>query len=491
MTIAMTRTRVIAPLTFFAALLAAVAPAAAIIKLDITVAKVYETSKAVVVGTVAGVDAKSGLVDVTVAQTLKGQPLGERLRVQIAAPDLVKTEWIKKVAAGGPLVLFLGDARGNGIAAIHLADTWLLANGLPGAKLQQWRVVQVHEATRQCFPGRTVALVRLLADLKAGKNTILDKFDQKFLSGGIRRLAKLDVQKPQWIMAADFNGDKRPDLLVGAANGTRLFLATAGGYEDATQKWGLSGAAARYHACGDISGAGHVDLLLDGTLWLSDGRKFTAAKAQFDPPERAPALAAALLDATGDGKPDALFLAADGELRIFENPGSTEKPWPQRPVRMLWKDATLPAAAAFGDWGDDAKPHVLVVRQTGIERFPVDAQDATPADFERLTGVTLFKSARYRAGLRNVVAVALDINGDRRPDLFAVCDAGGLLLVSRGFGTYFCDDNAGGPVTSHGEHRVPFQLSPATPWTAADLRGRGRDDLLVLTADGTLYAVEN
>ena len=67
--------------------------------------------------------------------------------------------------------------------------------------------------------------------------------DNKRLQGGVKELAKLPVAKPTFLVAADVNGDGKPDLLVGGEGGAvKLFLATGNGYEDATAKWGLSDA---------------------------------------------------------------------------------------------------------------------------------------------------------------------------------------------------------------------------------------------------------
>ncbi|MCY3021010.1 MAG: VCBS repeat-containing protein [Planctomycetota bacterium] len=304
-------------LAFAAAILWVASPAGALIKLEQTVSKIYEQSKTVLVGKVAGVNPDTRVVDVTIVEALKGKSPGEKMRVQIASP----AEVLKEVAPGQPLVFLLGEGEG----AIHLADTWLLATGIPNSNMQAWRVVQLYDAGRQGFPGRTAALVRLVTDLKAGKSTILNKWERKPFAGGVHKRGKLNIQKPSWVMACDVNGDKKPDLLVGSAAGTRLLLATAGGaessasqYQDVTEQWGLSGGAGGYHAFGDVDGDGKTDLLLDDTLWLNRGGKFVAAKARLElPGGGARPLAAALADVTGDQKPDALLLAANGELRIF------------------------------------------------------------------------------------------------------------------------------------------------------------------------------
>ncbi|MCX7004471.1 MAG: PAS domain S-box protein, partial [bacterium] len=66
--------------------------------------------------------------------------------------------------------------------------------------------------------------------------------------------------------------------VVAAPDGVKLFIATAAGYEDATEKWGLAGASATSAAAADVNGDGKPDLLLGGTIWMNEGGKFAAAK---------------------------------------------------------------------------------------------------------------------------------------------------------------------------------------------------------------------
>lgn len=463
--------------------LLAATPVQAVIKLELTLSKIYDTSRIVMVGKVTALQAESRVIDVGSLEAAKGTAPGPQLRIVLAAP----ADLFPQISVEQPVAIFVGRAPGAGAAVIHVADTWLLAKGLPGTEGRTWQIVKVHEDAKPAFPGRTVTLVRLIEDLKAGRHTILDKFEQKLFVGGIRQRAKLSVQQPTWLMAADVNGDQQPDLVVGTAQGTKLFVARGRDYIDATDAWGRWGDAGAYHAAGDVNGDGKVDLLLDDTLWINEGQKFTKAKLQLDLPSKTRPLAAALADATGDGKPDAVLLSADGELRVFENSGSVDRPWPQRLSRTLWKSSPAPVMAAFGAWGETNKLHVLVVSEIGILRYLVAADSGAPADLERLSGVTIAKNSRYRAGLKSVQAVAFDADGNGRPDLLAVCETGGLLLVNRGFGVFLLDPDAAGPFLAKDNSRPPFQLSSATPWTAARLRSPGGDDLLILTADGTLY----
>ena len=462
--------------------------AGAVIKVEMPVSRIYGTSKAVYLGAVTTVSAPGRLVDVKVTGTLRGRSPGESIRIQIVSP----ADLIGKVASDAPVVLFVGKARAGALAVLHLADTWLLAKRAGDSNPQIWRVVQKHNA-KQTFPGRTSALVRLVREIAGGKAPILDSTDVAFFRSPIRKLAKLDVTDARWILAADVDSDRKTDLLVGTDKAVRLLLAGAEGYTDATDQWGLKAGAVAYRAIGDVNRDRRPDVILGDTIWINKRGKFEAVKLPLTPPTAKDVpLAAALIDVGRYRRPDAFFLTASGRLQVFENPGSPGKPWRAVPVKKLWAPEAPAIAAEFGNWGDTSRPHVLAVRAGGITRYSLDAAGGPPADFERLTGVDLKKYyERYRGGFKNPRAVALDVNGDHRRDLLIVCDTGGMLMVNRGYGAFLCDYDSGGEIAPHPKTAPKLKLTARTPWTSADLHRDGRDDLLVLTADGTLYEAPN
>lgn len=138
--------------------------APAVINLDMPLAKIVEAVKAVVIGEVTAVNPENRVVDLKAAESLKGTPIGESFRVQIATPP----ELITKVAVGQQLVLLTGEDFGKPVALIHVGDTWLLAEFLAASKVPAWRVVQAHQA-KKSFAGTTAELVKVLRDLKPAK----------------------------------------------------------------------------------------------------------------------------------------------------------------------------------------------------------------------------------------------------------------------------------------------------------------------------------
>jgi len=478
-----------------ATMMAHLGQAGAVIKVDLPVSKMVENARAVVVGAVSNVSASNRVVDIKVVETVKGDSPGELLRFQLLEPAAL----IEQVKAGAPAVVFISQGRGDRPAAatlrpamLHLADTWLLAMPIPSAKSPAWRVEQVYQG-KQSFPGRTTALAQALRDAKAGKSGLLDKVEHKAFSGGVKQLAKLDVQNADFLLAADVNGDKKPDLLINSASGARVFLAGADGkYRDATKTWCPLGTVSPYAAFGDVNGDSKPDFLQNGSIWLNTGSGFAATKATMETPPKVRPLAAALADVNGDGRADVILLAASGELRVYENPGHTDGPWKAQPPRTIWTGGEPPAAATIGDFGDDSRPHILAVWPGRVARFGIAADSPASAEYEQMTGEPLTKHHKsYKDGLKNILATPIDINGDGRRDLFILADGGGLMMVNRGYGAFLVDPDAGGEVVSGDRRKAPFTLTPRTPWTPADLDGDKCEDLLILTPEGILYQVSN
>jgi hypothetical protein len=478
-----------------ASIVAYAVPAGAVVEVQFPLSKMIGDSETVVVGTITAIRPEVNLLEVKPDLAAKGTSPGELVRVQIVKP----AEVLQAAAVGRPLVLFVQAPKGKAPAAavVHVADTWLMAEAVTTAKVPTYRVGMAYQG-KGTFPGRTVALAAAMREMQAGKPGLLEKVVNDGFHGEIKELAKLGVAKPLSLQVVDLNGDKKPDLVIGTAEGFRAFLATAdGSYKDATKEWALPGATAG--AClafGDVNGDGKPDCLLNNSILLNTGTGFAATKATVATPGKVRPLAAALMDVTGDGKADALVLSAGGELSISENPGTTDGEWKSAPARALWKDAEAPVTAVFGDWGDTGKPHVMVIWPSKVVRYALDAAGpggpqagGGPADFEGLTGTALTKYAKD--GLKNVLATALDINGDGRQDLFLFADGLGLMMINRGFGAYLVNAKAGVPLVSGPQNKVPFTLTAATPWAAADVDGDHFDDLLILAEDGTLYLVKN
>ena len=461
--------------------------AEALIKIEFPVTRIYAESKTVRSASVVSVDTNRWLVEAKPVETFKGGPAPARLRIQVMAP----ADAIQRVAVDQPMAIFARETEGKGAAIVHLGNTWLLAQGVPEAATPTLRVVQTYDAVR-AFPGRTASLVRLLAALKAGRSPLADKIDPACLAGSVREAANPGV-KATFFETADLNGDGRADLLVGTAQGTRLFLASERGYTEATGPWGLQGLRAEHAAVGDINGDGKPDVLLGPALLLRKGDSFARAESPLDLPPESEWLAVAVADATGDGRADIVTLLKTGELIALENPGAGGKPWP-RTSRRLWEGGAAAAARFSTDWGETGQLQVMVVRGGGITRYSAAAAGEPGSPFQELTGAAWPPALAVDAQAPGAVkCVALDCDGNGKLDLLLLAPGGGVTLLNRGFGAFCADYTIHTRLRPQDSKPLPFVIAPGTLLAPGQLQ-RGdppRQDLLVLTEDGRLFELPN
>ncbi len=450
--------------------------ASAVIKVEMPISKRFnEGSRSVIIGKVASINLELRLVEVTTVQSLKPGPTPPTVRLQFVNPP----ELINSIVVGQPVVMFTKIA-----GSVHIADTWLSASAVAGKDPPIWRITQIDRQARNSFPGTTAALVRVLEEVKEGKSTLLDNFDNKIFTGGAKEIAKLDVTKATSLISIDVNGDGKPDLIVTSPQGVKLFLAAGEGYIDATTKWGLAGVTGAAIATADVNADGKPDLLIDKTIYLNDGQKFTAGPV-LPIDGAATVLASSLGNFTGGGKVDAALLLTDGRLLVYKNGGAA---WAKEVDRKLIASGT-PQAAVFGDFAGDGKATVVIAMEKDLLRFNV-AGESPANDFARLTGDALDRIKGFDNGLKSASLTRIDVNGDHRPELLISVNGATLVLVNRGFGTFLPDPEAAVDFNSGGKI-LPFAISEARARVAVSAGAEGPEDLLVLSHEGKLFLVKN
>lgn len=435
-----------------------------VIGVSMSMADLYEQSEEVLVTEVRKGD--PGVMELKVTRQPKGSGSLEKISLSFANGVTMPA-----VQPGEPAILFVG-LKG---AAIHVADGWLTARNS-----QKGMVVTKNQGPTNDFPGRTRALLRVVADLEAGKRTLANEVSHFVFRGDIRFLSEIPPH-PTALVTADVNGDGQEDVLAVSEETAELLINAKG----TLRSEGFGKAAGKWACSGDVNGDGRPDFLIGDLLWLNtpDGFKSTT---RLSPLPKGRVIASALLDVTGDGKPDALLASANGEVTVYENPGTKELPWKSRTLR-LWTGGEEIAAAAFSkDWDDDGKPHLLVVRESGPSRYALDSDGGTPADLRRLMG----KAPSWGDGPWQVYGgTIIDIDANGLDDFYAAGPEFGAILNNRGFGTFLGNFTAKRVYGPSG--LVWGQLTPKTVLGSADVHTKGMDDLLVATEDGRLFEVGN
>jgi hypothetical protein len=108
-----------------------------------------------------------------------------------------------------------------------------------------------------------------------------------------------------------------------------------------------------------------------------------------------------------------------------------------------------------------------------------------------MTGERFDSFYKARDGkVQSAIATGIDVNGDGRTDYLLIGDAGGMLLINRGFGAFFVSTEAVSALRPK-EGKPAVEISSSSCIAAVDFKGDKREELLVLNSDGTLYLVKH
>jgi hypothetical protein len=455
----------------------------AVIRIDTPVTHIYDLAELVLIGRVERIDGNEKVVEAEIVKVSKGNFAGDRVQIQMAGAS----DYLDRIAVNQPVVIFNGLKS----ALVHVGDNFLSAEPLASDDSLKLKVTKV-DPIQWSFPGRTAALVRLVDEMASGHPTLLNLIEHVVWNGGLKEWGKV-LPNADYVVASDLNGDGKADVLIGNGKATQLLINIGAQLKDETVKWGLRKARGKWAAFGDVTADKRPDILIGTRLWLNKGDHFVAGHAvPFH--DDANVLTVALIDCTGDGRPDAAFLLKNGDLQVFENPGNDKAEWRALPVRHLWRGGDEAVAAAFSaDWGDTGKPCLMVVRSSGLTRYALDPDGGPPAELDRLTGNPLkaYNDATEVTHWNVVAIVPLDINGDGLQDLIVILDKDGPTLVNRGFGTFFLNTMPTNALHDSYDTKVPWKLTPKTHFGAGDIHGDKFDDLLIVTEDGRLFELDN
>jgi len=242
---------------------------------------------------------------------------------------------------------------------------------------------------------------------------------------------------------ADLNGDGLPDLLVGNAQGQLHFFRNRGPRV--------------------------------APVWEKVTEKF----AGYDGGRNA---APALADLDGDGDLDLIVGNEAGQVRLWENAGSAQKPeYRARPDALRGIQVGNNAVPVFVDLDGDGKPELLVGNLKGALYF-YRRKPGAALDYELVDR----RFAGLNAGISASPHVA-DLNNDRAAELLIGSDLGKIYVFQR---------TATSPLYSSGWKRQDaflegLKFSPGSHPAIADLDGDGDADLLSGSDKGPLRFFRN
>jgi Flp pilus assembly protein TadD len=286
---------------------------------------------------------------------------------------------------------------------------------------------------------------------------------------------------PEGVLQVDFNYDFKTDLVLAGAGGVRLFRQDSpSAFTDITAQTKLPKSVTDTHYTGawavDIEADGDLDIVLGAkdsipTVLRNNGDGSFLAIHPFG--GITDILGFAWADLDGDGNPEAAIIDGTGRLHVFMNERQGQ-----------FRERALPAglpfikAIAVADANNDGVLDLVAVQADGAIIRISDKNDRQSWDTAEIARVP--DAANNLAGEVRLHVADLDNNGAL--DLFlaptkqAPGATGALIWLGDDKGNFVLLDHPAGP---------------ALVFDAADLHGKGRLDLLGLSADGTPLQATN